>query len=78
MDFFSKSCFGKRGFPAYRDAERSLRSTLRNDNTSTGAGGMAVYLCRFCNRFHVGHGGGLKGGNPIHKPEWRPKAQYMQ
>lgn len=28
---------------------------LRRINKSTSAGGLAVYVCRFCGHFHLGH-----------------------
>ena len=47
------SCHGKMKFRTFKEAERSMRITIRK--SGEGGGGMSVYECRYCQTFHFGH-----------------------
>lgn len=50
----STACDGKVKFNSFTEADRSLRAAMRHDGAADTK--MGVYRCRFCQRFHIGHG----------------------
>jgi hypothetical protein len=46
-----RSCNGKKRYESFAKATRSMYGLIRNK----GERELHVYLCRFCQMFHVGH-----------------------
>lgn len=53
---FQKSCAGKQKHKSQGAAEAHLRALAQLDGAR-----MKVYLCGFCNKWHVGHAGKNRG-----------------
>lgn len=58
---YSRQCKGKKKHRAEVSAQKALESGLKKDFGQD----LAVYWCRFCGCWHVGHAGRLKkNSNP--------------
>lgn len=52
LDLHARACVGKKGFHTWKEADRAMRSVIRQ--SSDGSGQMSVYRCRYCQEYHFG------------------------
>ena len=55
LNFYAASCFGKVGHASYSAAQKHINQS-RKKRSRGNRRPIEVYLCKFCQKYHIGHG----------------------